>query len=351
MMSQSKDGCWMFCLCKGGSLLFLSVGDVVVSLSTACDSSIGLYEKWPWSLLSLSVVFDFLLELIRHTYSDFCLSHAVCVCLCVGSGQQSVTGVENADDGNSYWQIRGKPDRPCQRGVAIKCGQAIRITHMKTGRNLHTHHFTSPLSNNQVEHTLTDFMIFKQYCESVQKQLPNHSVSSRRLAPLERMAKVTTWICGPYSVTVTTGNVTILCVLNTWVLMSIWAWRVSSMATPSEGSVKSMAWDLPTSTTGGAPWRVSSSSPARSRYATMSSDFPKETWNVWITVLQMGWTKCVKDVKYLNVDSYVHMWSTQGVLKQVANLTYPYFMSCSHMIRPLIIQCCKRENAVKIQAG
>ncbi|XP_024115862.1 stromal cell-derived factor 2-like protein 1 [Oryzias melastigma] len=66
-----------------------------------------------------------------------------------GSGQQSVTGVENAEDANSYWQIRGKPDRPCQRGSPIKCGQAIRITHMKTGRNLHSHHFSSPLSNNQ----------------------------------------------------------------------------------------------------------------------------------------------------------------------------------------------------------
>lgn len=66
-----------------------------------------------------------------------------------GSGQQSVTGVDLADDANSYWRIRGKPDEPCQRGVPIQCGQAIRITHMKTGRNLHSHHFTSPLSSNQ----------------------------------------------------------------------------------------------------------------------------------------------------------------------------------------------------------
>ncbi|XP_069581122.1 stromal cell-derived factor 2-like protein 1 [Brachyistius frenatus] len=66
-----------------------------------------------------------------------------------GSGQQSVTGVESADDANSYWQIRGRSNLPCQRGVAIMCGQTIRITHMKTGRNLHTHHFSSPLSNNQ----------------------------------------------------------------------------------------------------------------------------------------------------------------------------------------------------------
>ncbi|XP_027018602.1 stromal cell-derived factor 2-like protein 1 [Tachysurus fulvidraco] len=66
-----------------------------------------------------------------------------------GSGQQSVTGVDTVDDANSYWRIRGKPNEICQRGVPIKCGQAIRFTHMKTGRNLHSHHFSSPLSNNQ----------------------------------------------------------------------------------------------------------------------------------------------------------------------------------------------------------
>ncbi|XP_023664047.1 stromal cell-derived factor 2-like protein 1 [Paramormyrops kingsleyae] len=66
-----------------------------------------------------------------------------------GSGQQSVTGVESSDDANSYWRIRGKPNAPCERGAPIKCGQAIRITHMNTGRNLHTHHFVSPLSSNQ----------------------------------------------------------------------------------------------------------------------------------------------------------------------------------------------------------
>ncbi|KAJ8005599.1 hypothetical protein DPEC_G00119610 [Dallia pectoralis] len=66
-----------------------------------------------------------------------------------GSGQQSVTGVESADDSNSYWRIRGEPNGTCRRGAPIRCGQAIRITHMTTGRNLHTHHFSSPLSNNQ----------------------------------------------------------------------------------------------------------------------------------------------------------------------------------------------------------
>lgn len=66
-----------------------------------------------------------------------------------GSGQQSVTGVTAADDGNSYWRIRGKTSTVCERGTLVKCGQSIRLTHVNTGRNLHSHHFTSPLSGNQ----------------------------------------------------------------------------------------------------------------------------------------------------------------------------------------------------------
>ncbi|XP_032176892.1 stromal cell-derived factor 2 isoform X2 [Mustela erminea] len=65
------------------------------------------------------------------------------------SGQQSVTGVTSVDDSNSYWRIRGKTATVCERGTPIKCGQPIRLTHVNTGRNLHSHHFTSPLSGNQ----------------------------------------------------------------------------------------------------------------------------------------------------------------------------------------------------------
>ncbi|NP_001088005.1 stromal cell derived factor 2 L homeolog precursor [Xenopus laevis] len=66
-----------------------------------------------------------------------------------GSGQQSVTGVTSVDDGNSYWRIRGQTSTVCERGTMIKCGQSMRLTHVNTGRNLHSHHFTSPLSGNQ----------------------------------------------------------------------------------------------------------------------------------------------------------------------------------------------------------
>ena len=67
-----------------------------------------------------------------------------------GSGQQSVTGVEASDDANSYWRIRGGTEGECPRGSPVRCGQAVRLTHVLTGKNLHTHHFPSPLTNNQV---------------------------------------------------------------------------------------------------------------------------------------------------------------------------------------------------------
>uniref|UniRef100_A0A8C0GLR0 Stromal cell derived factor 2 n=1 Tax=Chelonoidis abingdonii TaxID=106734 RepID=A0A8C0GLR0_CHEAB len=66
-----------------------------------------------------------------------------------GSGQQSVTGVSAVDDSNSYWRVRGKTSMVCERGTPVQCGQSIRLTHINTGRNLHSHHFTSPLSGNQ----------------------------------------------------------------------------------------------------------------------------------------------------------------------------------------------------------
>ncbi|BFZ20912.1 hypothetical protein BsWGS_23951 [Bradybaena similaris] len=65
-----------------------------------------------------------------------------------GSGQQSVTGVDSSDDHNSYWQVRGKTGATCVRGNPVKCGQTIRLMHVATKRNLHSHHFQSPLSHN-----------------------------------------------------------------------------------------------------------------------------------------------------------------------------------------------------------
>jgi len=67
-----------------------------------------------------------------------------------GSGQQSVSGVSTSEDVNSHWVIKGSSEKDiCKRGEPIECGQKIRLEHLTTHRNLHSHHFSSPLSNDQ----------------------------------------------------------------------------------------------------------------------------------------------------------------------------------------------------------
>lgn len=69
-----------------------------------------------------------------------------------GSGQQSVTGVSDGDDVNSYWVImrpRGKPE--CKRGEEIQCGSTIRLEHLTTHKNLHSHHFAAPMTGSHQE--------------------------------------------------------------------------------------------------------------------------------------------------------------------------------------------------------
>eukprot|EP00884_Botryococcus_braunii_P019367 jgi/Botrbrau1/6113/Bobra.331_2s0008.1 len=66
-----------------------------------------------------------------------------------GSGQQSVTGFESGNDANSYWVVKGPKSVPCLQGTPLKTGSTIRFQHVNTRRWLHSHHFPSPLSNQQ----------------------------------------------------------------------------------------------------------------------------------------------------------------------------------------------------------
>ena len=83
-----------------------------------------------------------------HTQSNYRL-HSHDVKYGSGSGQQSVTGVSQADDVNSYWVVRGPHGESCQRGDSVKCNSVIRLQHLSTQLFLHSHKFTSPLSGNQ----------------------------------------------------------------------------------------------------------------------------------------------------------------------------------------------------------
>jgi dolichyl-phosphate-mannose--protein O-mannosyl transferase len=76
-----------------------------------------------------------------------------------GSGQQIITVVgDNPASTNTLWWIRG-PNDPLDRGSSaaclagtgqpIKCNEIIRLTHLETMKNLHSHDVKSPLSRQQ----------------------------------------------------------------------------------------------------------------------------------------------------------------------------------------------------------
>jgi len=72
-----------------------------------------------------------------------------------GSGQQLVTAIENDRSPKGLWQVReGSEEGICEVGTPVKCGQTVRLTHVITGSNLHTHGIKSPLSN---QHEVTGF--------------------------------------------------------------------------------------------------------------------------------------------------------------------------------------------------
>eukprot|EP01100_Stratorugosa_tubuloviscum_P014675 TRINITY_DN79_c12_g1_i1.p1 TRINITY_DN79_c12_g1~~TRINITY_DN79_c12_g1_i1.p1 ORF type:complete len:222 (+),score=97.64 TRINITY_DN79_c12_g1_i1:65-730(+) len=86
---------------------------------------------------------------LKHIASNFRL-HSHSVNYGSGSGQQSVTGFSAIDDPNSLWLIRSTPQFPCNIGSKITNGQVIRLFHISTKKNLHSHaNIKSPLSNQQ----------------------------------------------------------------------------------------------------------------------------------------------------------------------------------------------------------
>jgi dolichyl-phosphate-mannose--protein O-mannosyl transferase len=76
-----------------------------------------------------------------------------------GSGQQIVTVVSNPTTTNTMWWVRGPNDPDSRKDLAacnadgtaerITCGSIIRLTHLNTMKNLHSHNVKSPLSQQQ----------------------------------------------------------------------------------------------------------------------------------------------------------------------------------------------------------
>ncbi|XP_067142446.1 stromal cell-derived factor 2 [Centruroides vittatus] len=122
---------------------------------------------WPSSVFLLTFIFNILklsyeydsgvnyskvtcgsvIKLLNNNYKARLHSHEIKYGS--GSGQQSVTGTDVQEDINSHWVIKGPNGKHCTRGEPISCGDTIRLEHLITQKNLHSHLFSSPLSGNQ----------------------------------------------------------------------------------------------------------------------------------------------------------------------------------------------------------
>lgn len=69
-----------------------------------------------------------------------------------GSGQQSITAHAARNDPNSYWLVKeGDGEPACDVGVPLQCGATVRLEHVQTRRNLHSHAFQAPLTGKNHE--------------------------------------------------------------------------------------------------------------------------------------------------------------------------------------------------------
>jgi dolichyl-phosphate-mannose--protein O-mannosyl transferase len=61
-----------------------------------------------------------------------------------------VTAVQNYDDPNSLWIVKdAQGQNPCEAGSPIQCGSQIRLEHVSTGKNLHSHDYASFITDSQ----------------------------------------------------------------------------------------------------------------------------------------------------------------------------------------------------------
>jgi TIR domain/MIR domain len=69
-----------------------------------------------------------------------------------GSGQEEVVAIAGTNQ-NDYWLVKGPHGSPpdYRQGEVVHLGDIIRLEHLRTGRNLHSHKERAPLSSEQHE--------------------------------------------------------------------------------------------------------------------------------------------------------------------------------------------------------
>ncbi|TVU05708.1 hypothetical protein EJB05_48887, partial [Eragrostis curvula] len=140
--SSSKRGSRRaFAVVMAASLLALAVA-FLVGAGAGVDRSAAATVEVAGSEVTFGSVVKLMHEKTKHRLHSHDVPYGS------GSGQQSVTGFPEGDDGNSYWIVRPTPDSSAKQGDAIETGSIIKLQHMRTRRWLHSHLHASPLSGN-----------------------------------------------------------------------------------------------------------------------------------------------------------------------------------------------------------
>lgn len=85
---------------------------------------------------------------LKHSSSGYHL-HSHDISYGSGSTQQSVTTLKSDGDAGSLWIFKeADGEKPCRSGDPLPCGAKVRLEHMNTHKNLHSHEYSSPLSGN-----------------------------------------------------------------------------------------------------------------------------------------------------------------------------------------------------------
>eukprot|EP00871_Galdieria_phlegrea_P000642 jgi/Galph1/1579/GphlegSOOS_G256.1 len=110
---------------------------------TSCDKpTIGTQGKYNWEY----VTYGSMMKLFHQSTGYRLHSHEVLYG--TGSGQQSVTAYPLGGNNNSYWLIKGAPNESMSQGTMVLCGSTIRLEHVASRKNLHSHLPKSPISGN-----------------------------------------------------------------------------------------------------------------------------------------------------------------------------------------------------------
>ena len=135
-----------FYVCKTKYILIFSIFYIFLSNKILCENMSE--EDIKTTIESKTVTYGSSLRIqniiTKYYLSSFGMNWST------GSGLQIVTAVQSDKDRNSLFTIKEGENYPTKiNGEPVLCGEIIRLEHIATGKNLHSHDFKSFVTNSQ----------------------------------------------------------------------------------------------------------------------------------------------------------------------------------------------------------